>query len=394
MRRVAITGLGAVTPFGAGVKAYWSALEAGVCAIRPMTLFDTEGFRCRVAAEVPDGLGGSPRRSRADRLALVAASEALDDARVDRTERAGAAVVVGAVGGGMLEAEGWYWQRTPLAGSAVSRRALAGILPGAHAEVLANRLGLFGPRETLVTACSSGAAAVAIASDLVAGGLADVALAGGADALTRVCYLGFNALKLLDPGPCRPFDRERRGMSIGEGAGFLVLEEVGRARARGARVYAELLGYGMTTDAYHVTSPHPDGEGMARAMREALERGGLAPGDVGYANAHGTATPQNDRIEAHALRQVFGERGLLVSSTKSMIGHTMAAAGSLEAMATALALAHESVPPTVNLEAPDPEVSFDCVANRARRVRIEHAISNSFGFGGQNVTLLLRRAHA
>jgi 3-oxoacyl-[acyl-carrier-protein] synthase II len=394
MRRVAITGLGAVTPFGAGVKAFWSALEAGACAIRPVTLFDTEGFRCRLAAEVPDGLGGSRRRSRADRLALAAAAEALDDARLERSERAAAAVVVGAVGGGMLEAEQWYWQRTPAGPPPVNERALAGILPASHAEVLASRLGLLGPRETLVTACSSGAAALAVAADLVGGGLVEVALAGGADALTRICFLGFNALKLLDPGPCRPFDRERRGMSIGEGAGFLVLEDADRARARGARPYAELLGYGMTTDAYHVTSPHPDGEGMARAMREALAQAGLSPGDVGYANAHGTATPQNDRIEARALYQVFGERGLLVSSTKSMIGHTMAAAGSLEAMATVLALTHESVPPTVHLDAPDPEVAFDCVAHRARRARIEHAISNSFGFGGQNVTLLLRRASA
>ena len=180
--------------------------------------------------------------------------------------------------------------------------------------MLGNRLGLYGSRETLVTACSSGAAALAVASDLVATASADVVLAGGADALTRICYLGFNALKLLDPEPCRPFDRHRRGMSIGEGAGFLVLEDVMHARARGARIYAELAGYGMTTDAYHVTSPDPDGEGMARAMREALERAGLAAGEVGYANAHGTATSQNDRIEARALRDRLrrgGTAGLL-----------------------------------------------------------------------------------
>ena len=235
---------------------------------------------------------------------------------------------------------------------------------------------------------------MAVASDLVATASADVVLAGGADALTRICYLGFNALKLLDPEPCRPFDRHRRGMSIGEGAGFLVLEEVMHARARGARIYAELAGYGMTTDAYHVTSPDPDGEGMARAMREALERAGLAAGEVGYANAHGTATSQNDRIEARALRTVFGAEGLLVSSTKSMIGHTMAAAGSLEAMAVVLALVHGVIPPTVHLEEPDPEVAFDCVPHRARQTAVEHAISNSFGFGGQNVTLLLRQTPA
>lgn len=391
MRRVVVTGLGAVTPFGAGVKAYWNGLETGTCAIRPVTLFETDGLRCRLAAEVPDSLAPSWRRSRADRLALMAATEALDDARLDRAERATASLVVGAVGGGMLEAENWYWARIRTGSHEVDRRALTSVLPYSHAEVLANRLGLYGSRETLVTACSSGAAALAVASDLVATASADVVLAGGADALTRICYLGFNALKLLDAEPCRPFDRHRRGMSIGEGAGFLVLEEASHARARGTRIYAELAGYGMTTDAYHVTSPDPDGEGMTRAMREALQRAGLTAGDVGYANAHGTATAQNDRIEARAMRGVFGAQGLLVSSTKSMIGHTMAAAGSLEAMATVLALVYGVIPPTVHLEEPDPEVAFDCVPHRARQAVLEHAISNSFGFGGQNVTLLLRQ---
>jgi 3-oxoacyl-[acyl-carrier-protein] synthase II len=392
MRRVVVVGLGAVTPFGAGVKAYWNGLETATCAIRPLTLFQTDGLRCRLAAEVPDRPDGSWRRSRADRLALMAAREALDDAHLDPAERATTALVVGAVGGGMLEAEEWYWRRTRGERDGVDRRAITAVLPCSHAEVLANRLGLYGSRETLVTACSSGAAALAVASDLIVTSSADVVLAGGADALTRICYLGFNALKLLDPEPCRPFDRHRRGMSIGEGAGFLVLEEAARARARGARVYAELAGCGMTTDAYHVTSPDPDGEGMTRAMREALQRARVAPGDVGYANAHGTATSQNDRIEAYALRKVFGAEGLLVSSTKSMIGHTMAAAGSLEAMATVLALVHGLIPPTVHLETPDPEVPFDCVPHRPRHAAVEYAISNSFGFGGQNVTLLLRHA--
>jgi 3-oxoacyl-[acyl-carrier-protein] synthase II len=241
-----------------------------------------------------------------------------------------------------------------------------------------------------VTACSSGAASLAVAAELIADGVVDTALAGGADALTRICFMGFNALRLLDPGPCRPFDRERKGMSIGEGAAFLVLEEASRARARGARGYAELAGASMTTDAFHVTAPHPEGDGMARAMRAALARGGVAPGDVGYVNAHGTATLQNDRIEAAALRTVFGEGRVLVSSTKSMIGHTMAAAGSLEALATVLALAHGVVPPTAQHEHTDPDVPFDCVPRVAREVAVEHAISNSFGFGGQNVTLLFR----
>jgi 3-oxoacyl-[acyl-carrier-protein] synthase II len=392
MRRVVVTGLGAVSPFGLGVKAYWSGIAAGVCAIRPVTLIETDGFKCRIAAEVPDGVLGSRRRSRADRLALTAAQEALDDAGLTSAERRDAALIVGAVGGGMLEAEAWHWgqRERPLANGPGHISALRSVLPFSHAETLGSHLRLEGPRETLVTACSSGAASLAVAADLIASGAADVALAGGADALTRICFMGFNALKLLDPAPCRPFDRERRGMSIGEGAAFLVLESAEYARARGARGYAELAGAAMTTDAYHVTAPHPDGDGMARAMRAALDQASVAPAEVGYVNAHGTATPQNDRIEATALRAVFGEGRVLVSSTKSMIGHTMAAAGSLEAIATVLALVHGVVPPTAHHEETDPAVPFDCVPRVAREAPLTHAMSNSFGFGGQNVTLLFR----
>ena len=390
MKSVAVTGLGVVSPFGAGVKAYWEGISGGVSAIRPITLIDTEGFRCRIGAEVPDSLGGSARRSRADRFALAAAREALDDAGIGRADRADTALIVGAVGGGMLEAEAWYWQRVRGVGAPMPR-ALASCFPSAHADVVGSVLGLGGPRETVVTACSSGAASLAMAADLVRDGVVPVALAGGIDALTRICFMGFNTLKLLDPTPCRPFDRDRRGMSIGEGGAFVVLENVERARARDARVYAELTGYGMSTDAFHVTSPHPEGEGMVRAIRAALAQAGIPAAAVGYANAHGTATPQNDRIEARALREVFGEGRLLVSSTKSMIGHTMAAAGTLEAVATVLALDHEIIPPTARLEQTDPDIPFDCVPCVAREVAVEHAISNSFGFGGQNVTLVFRR---
>jgi 3-oxoacyl-[acyl-carrier-protein] synthase II len=391
VKSVAVTGLGVVSPFGGGVKAFWEGISGGSCAIRPITLIDTEGFRCRIAAEVPGEIAGSARRSRADRLALAAAREALDDAGIVRAERTDTALVVGAVGGGMLETEAWYWQSAR--GDTVPMpRALRSCFPSAHADVVGSALGLHGPRETIVTACSSGAVSLALAADLVADGVVPLAIAGGVDALTRICFMGFNALKLLDQEPCRPFDRERRGMSLGEGAAFVVLEDPRRAKARGVRVYAELAGYGMTGDAYHVTSPHPEGEGMARAMRAALDQAGVAPASVGYVNAHGTATLQNDRIEARAMRAVFGEGRLLVSSTKSMIGHTMAAAGALEAVATVLALLNELVPPTARLENPDPEVCFDCVPRAAREVAVEHAISNSFGFGGQNVTLLFRRA--
>jgi 3-oxoacyl-[acyl-carrier-protein] synthase II len=392
MSAVLVTGLGAVSPFGVGVKAYWDGVRSGSCAIRPLTLFATDGFRSRVAAEVPGPLPGSSRRSRADRLALAAAREAIDDAGLGPQERSPGALVVGAVGGGMLEAEAAYWASRRAGGATVPPAAQRSVLPYSHAAVLAHQLGLRGPRSTIVTACGSGATSLAVAADLIAAGLTPFALAGGVDALTRICFMGFNALRLLDPGPCRPFDRDRRGMSIGEGAAFVVLENARHARARGARVYARLAGHGMTTDAFHVTSPQPEGEGMVRAMQAALRRAQLEPGAVGYANAHGTGTLQNDRTEARALATVFGAGRLLVSSTKSMIGHTMAAAGSLEAIATVLALVGEIVPPTVHLSAPDPEVPFDCVPDRAREIAVGAAISNSFGFGGQNVTLLFQRA--
>ncbi len=396
MTRIRVSGLGIVSPYGAGVKTFWAGLAAGACAIRPITLIETEGFRSRIAAEVPadavEGLGVSARRARADRLAVVAAREALADADLTRAERAETALVVGAVGGGMLEGEAWYWEETRTGRPSSSRRrALASILPSTHAGTLGFRLGLGGPTETVVMACASGAAAIALGADLIREGMVSCALVGGVDALTRICFMGFNALRLLDPEPCRPFDQERKGMSIGEAAAFLVLEEEGRARARGARCHGELLGAAVTTDAHHVTAPHPEGEGMVRAMAQALAAARLAPGDIGYVNAHGTGTLQNDRTEALALAQVFGAGRVLVSSSKSLVGHTMAAAGAVEALATLLALEHGLVPPTAHLERVDPAVPFDCVPGAARQAPIERALSNSFGFGGQNASLIFGR---
>jgi 3-oxoacyl-[acyl-carrier-protein] synthase II len=390
-----VSGLGVVSPYGAGVKSFWTGLAAGTCAIRPITLIDTEGFRSRIAAEVPAetvaALGVSRRRSRADRLALAAAREALADAGLEGPARRQSALLIGAVGGGMLEGEDWYWGEARGRPSG-NMRALRSILPHSHAETLGWRLGLTGPKETVVMACASGAASIALGADLVRAGVTPTALVGGVDALTHICFMGFNALKLLDPTPCRPFDRDRRGMSIGEAAAFLVIEDAMHCRARGGRVHARLAGYGMTTDAHHVTAPHPEGEGMIHAMEQALADAGLGSSAVGYVNAHGTGTPQNDRAEALALRRVFGERGVLVSSTKSLVGHTMAAAGSVEAAATILALQHALLPPTANLEHLDPEVPFDCLPGTARPADVGAALSNSFGFGGQNVSLVFEKA--
>lgn len=397
-REVVVSGLGIVSPYGLGTKAFWSGLAAGACAIKPVTVIDTAGFRSRIAAEIPadafGAIGVSRRRSRADRIALAAAREALADAGLPARARAEAGLFIGAVGGGMLEGEDWYWDEGRRGVVSPRMRALRTILPYSHAETLAWRLGLTGPKETIVMACASGAASIALGADLVRAGTISAAVVGGVDALTHICFMGFNALKLLDPSPCRPFDRERRGMSIGEGAAFFVLEDAEHCRARGGRVHARLAGYGMSTDAHHVTAPHPEGEGMIHAMRQALDDAGLPAAAVGYVNAHGTGTVQNDRAEALALRAVFGEGGVLLSSTKSLVGHTMAAAGSVEAMATVLALQHGLLPPTANLEQPDPEVAFDCLPGTARPAEIEAALSNSFGFGGQNVSLVFTRADA
>jgi 3-oxoacyl-[acyl-carrier-protein] synthase II len=398
MTRVLVTGLGVVSPYGRGRRVFWEGLAAGRCAIGPIGLFETDGFRARIGAEVPAGTalpGVSRRRARADRFALAAADEAVRDAGLSRGDLAPAAVVVGGIGGGMLEVEAWYWR---LEREGVDdprlRAALPTVLPFAHADVVARRYRASGPKETVVLACSSGGAALGLAAELIASGAAPLALAGGVDAMTRICFMGFNALKLLDPEPCRPFARDRRGMSLGEGAGFVVLEDEAHARARGARGYAELASYGLTTDAWHLTSPHPDGEGSVRAMAEALERAGVPASAVGYVNAHGTGTPQNDRVEAVALRKLFDPETVLVSANKSLVGHAMAAAGALEAIATVLTLMHDLVPPTVNLTEPDPEIGFDCVPNIARAARVEYALSNSFGFGGQNLSLLFRRPPA
>jgi 3-oxoacyl-[acyl-carrier-protein] synthase II len=344
-----------------------------------------------VPAEILPALRVSRRRSRADRLALAAAREALADSGLEGRARRESALLVGAVGGGMLEGENWYWGEWR--GQATGNiRSLRSILPLSHAETLSARLRLTGPKETVVMACASGAASIALGADLIRAGVTPTALAGGVDALTHICFMGFNALKLLDPTPCRPFDRDRRGMSIGEAAAFLVLEDAEHCRARGGRALARLAGSGMTTDAHHVTAPHPEGEGMIHAMRQALADAGLEPDAVGYVNAHGTGTPQNDRAEALALRRVFGEGGVLVSSTKSLVGHTMAAAGSVEAAATILALQHGLLPPTASLEHVDPDVPFDCLPGVARPADVGAALSNSFGFGGQNVSLVFEKA--
>jgi 3-oxoacyl-[acyl-carrier-protein] synthase II len=396
-REVVVTGLGVVSPYGRGCEVYWHGLSQGRCVIGPLGLFPTEGFRSHIGGEVSADTVrtlGTAHRSRANRFVVAAAEEAVCDARLDPGDLATAAVSIGGAGGGMLEAEAWYMQRYRQQEVKRQRPFLRSMFPSAQTATLAHRFGIGGPQESPILACSSSAAAVASVADLIETGVVDIGLAGGVDTLTRICFMGFNTLKLLDTQPCRPFARDRRGMSIGEGAAVLVLESRSHAIDRGAPIRACVAGCGITSDAFHPTAPPTDAEGAVRAMREALARANLTPTDIAYVNAHGTGTVQNDRAEVMALEHVFGVGNVLVSSTKSLIGHAMGAAGALEAVATILAMEARVLPPTANLEEMDPAIRFDCVPKIARSYDLDCAMSNSFGFGGQNVSLIFHRHSA
>lgn len=399
---IAVTGLGAVTAIGSSRETFWQGLVEGRSGIRRLELFDPTEYRTQTAAWIDerqlDTSFLSPRErrttSRADRFALLAAREAFADSGLElasqRPERV--AVVLGSGASGLIEAEGWF-ERVLLEGRLGRPAELVSHGPDLVADRLAEHFGFTGPRSTVVTACSSSTISVGQAADLLRAGLADVVLTGGSDALARLTYAGFNSLRAVDPDPCRPFDRERKGLSLGEGAGMLVLERADDARRRGARVYCRLAGYGATSDAYHMTAPEPTGEAAARALRAALRHARLDPEKVDYVNAHGTATPHNDRAEAAGLHRVFGDRAarLPVSSIKSMIGHCLCSAGAVEAVATCLTIERGVLPPTLRWENPDPECQLDVVPNVAREQRVDTALSSSFAFGGNSACLAFTR---
>jgi 3-oxoacyl-[acyl-carrier-protein] synthase II len=404
VRQVAVTGLGAITALGGDVAAFAAALADGRCGVGPLTRFAYAG-RCALAAEVADpdprasACGALPRAterrlSRPDRLALVAVEEALQQAGLDAPGLRTAALFVGATVGGMAESEEAYRRRK----SGEDRRwrisRLLGTPLSTTAAAIAQVFELHGPRATFSTACSSSALAVAEAAAAVRSGRTDLALAVGTDALCRVTYAGFDALQALDPRGCRPFDRDRGGLSLGEGAAALVLEDAARARARGARIVARVLGHASSSDAHHVTAPDPEGRGALAALRGALASAALSPDAVDYVNAHGTGTRHNDEMEVRVMRTVFGTRlpRLPISSTKAQLGHCLGAAGAIEAVATVLALDGGFLPPTATLRVPDPAWSdLDLVPVAGRRQQSEVAVTSSYGFGGHNVTLVLGR---
>jgi 3-oxoacyl-[acyl-carrier-protein] synthase II len=397
---VVVTGLGAVTAIGASREAFWRGLVEGQSGIRPLALFDPSAYRTQIAAWIDEASLDlsflSPRErqrtSRADRFGLLAAREAIADSGLElgRLAPERIAVVLGAGASGLLEGEAWF-EQVAVHGRLGRPRSLLAHGPDLLTDRIAEHLGAAGFRSTIVTACSSSTLSVGIAADVLRAGLADVAITGGSDSLARLTYGGFNALRAVDPEPCRPFDRERNGLSVGEGAGILVLERAQDARRRGARWYGRVAGYGATSDAYHMTAPEPTGEAGARALRAALYHARLAPAEVDYINAHGTATPHNDKAETAAIHRVFGDRArqLPTSSIKGAVGHCLNSAGGVEAVAACLTLARGVLPPTLRWANPDPECELDVVPNEAREVAVRTVLSTSFAFGGNSACLVL-----
>ncbi len=403
-KRVVVTGLGTVNALAADPREFAAALRRGSCGIGPITLFDTAGFRTHNGAQARDFIPGSAiprgvslkRASRADLMALAASFQALAQAGLDPVpevlrERMGVAIGGGA--GGLLEAEPFFQEYLHGGKKTARFSRLASVSCASTANRLASQFGLFGPKATIMTACSSGATAVGLARDLIRSGAAQAMIAGGTEPLCRTTFASFNALKAVDPQYCRPFSGNRAGLTLGEASGILILESLAAAMQRGARILAEVLGYGVTCDAHHMTAPDAGASGAARAMREALSDAGLGPESVDYINAHGTATPPNDLMETRAIKEVFGPRAwrIPVSSTKSMHGHTLGAAGALEAVVSVLAITEGFIPPTIHCETADPECDLDYVTEGARSAAPGVVLSNSFAFGGNNTTVILGR---
>lgn len=407
-RRVVITGIGAITPVGHTAGETWAAIRNGVCGIAPITAYDTAEQKVKLAAEVKDfhvedwiDKREAKRMERFTQFAVIAAREALADSRLDTAQveldRCGVSISSGI--GSLAGTEAEHERGTARGFDKVSPFYIPSCICNMAAGQVAIDVGFRGQCTCPVTACAGGTYAVGDAFHYIRDGYAEVMLCGGTEAsVIPLAVGGFTSMKALstteDPARASiPFDAERSGFVMGEGAGVLMLEELEHARARNAKIYAEIVGYGATCDAYHITAPRPDGSGGAKAMAAALKDGGAAPEDVGYINAHGTSTHLNDAGETAAIKAVFGEhaRQLAVSSTKSMTGHMLGAAGAVEAIFSALALRDSFLPPTIHYAVPDPECDLDCVPNEGRAASIRYALSNSLGFGGHNGSLLLKK---
>ena len=418
MRRVVVTGLGIVSPLGSGVEHSWSRLIAGDSGASKVTAFETGDLACRIACTIPlgDGSDGTfnpdlfvdPKEQRKVdpfiTYAMAAASQALDDAdwhpRAEEDQNVSGVLIGSGIGGigTIYDASVTLHEKGP-------RRISPFFIPGRIINLASGQVsiqhGLKGPNHAVVTACSTGAHAIGDASRLIALGDADVMVAGGSESpVNRLSLAGFAACRALSTGfneaptrASRPYDKDRDGFVMGEGAGIVVLEEYEHAKARGAKIYAEVIGYGLSGDAYHITSPSPDGDGGYRCMVAALKRAGIAPTEIDYINAHGTSTPVGDELELKAVERLLGEAAskVAMSSTKSAIGHLLGAAGAVEAIFSVLAIRDGVMPPTLNLDDPSVETAIDLVPHEAKRKRIDVVLSNSFGFGGTNASLVMRR---
>jgi 3-oxoacyl-[acyl-carrier-protein] synthase II len=408
-RRVVVTGLGALTPVGNTTEEFWSALKQAKSGIGPITRFDPAGYPTRIAGEVRNfDEGRYIDKKEARRLdpylkyAIATSVMAVEDAALDpgKVDATRFGVLIGSgIGGITTLIEGEEIRRTK-GFDRVSPFVVPMLIINMASGLVSMRFGAKGPNSAVVTACATGNHAIGDAFKIIERGDADVMIAGGAEAmivpLTIAGFCSMKAMSTRNDEPekaSRPFDAGRDGFVCGEGAGVVVLEALAHAVRRDARIYAEIVGYGMTSDAHHMTAPDPDGDGATRAMQLALADGGIEPDAVGYINAHGTSTPYNDKFETAAIKRAFGEhaRRLAVSSTKSMTGHLLGAAGGVEAIATTLAIHHGLLPPTINYETPDPDCDLDYVPNQARKLDVEYALSNAFGFGGTNATLAFRR---
>jgi len=401
MKRIAITGIGLITAVGSTREDSWRAMVAGECGVRPVTVFDPTGFRSRVAAEVdmaPVDAAMTPlerrRRSRGDRIAVHAASEAVRDAGfMDAAyDPSRVGVFLGAGTGDLLRNEQYYRTWITVGLNRARPSDAWNHFLSTPVDAIAAVFGFEGPRGCVVAACSSSTIAIGRAVEAIRLGRADVAVAGGADALARLTFSGFNQLRLMDPEPCRPFDRGRAGMNIGEGAGILVLEDLAHARRRGAHIYAELAGQGVVCEAYHPTAPEPNGVPVASVVALALSDARLSADSIDHINAHGTATPQNGAAEARGFLGVLGARvrDVPVTSVKSMVGHCLGAAGGVEAAVLALSIARGVIPPTIHHSGTDDGCAVDIVANTAREKRLRCAVSTSLGFGGNDSAIVMR----
>jgi 3-oxoacyl-[acyl-carrier-protein] synthase II len=425
MRRVVVTGIGLVTPLGAGTEHSWAQILAGKSGLNKITLFDTTDYACKIAGEVPsvDGRGGgvagepgvynpedtisNKDRRRVDDFilyAMAAADEAVKDAGwtpEDEESRERTGVMIGSGIGGLQAIEKTVLEMHEKGPRRVSPFFIPSALINLASGQVSIRYGFKGPNHAVVTACATGAHAVGDAARLIKYGDADVMIAGGGEAsICPVGIAGFIACRAMSTGfndeperASRPYDKDRDGFVMGEGAGILVLEEYEHAKARGAKIYAEVAGYGLAGDAYHITAPADDGDGGFRAMKAAIKDAGIAPADIDYINAHGTSTPLGDEIELGAVERMLGNAASKVSmsSTKSATGHLLGAAGAIEAAFTCLAIRDQIAPPTINLENPSVETALDLVPNKAKPMKIDVALSNSFGFGGTNASVVFKK---